>query len=192
MRILLAEDDRVSQTISKRVLERFGYQVTVADDGEEAWRTHSLEPFQIVLTDWKMPEVDGLELTRKIRQGDTNIYTYVILLTAIGGERERYLDAMSAGVDDFLRKPMDPVELELRLRVAKRILEAMSRIYSLETMVTICAYTKQVNIPDEGWQTIETFLRRHLGLTLTHGVEPGYYESHIRPQLERLKAQRRH
>jgi DNA-binding response OmpR family regulator len=99
---------------------------------------------------------------------------------------------MSAGVDDFLKKPLDPVELELRLRVAKRILEAMSRIYSLETMVTICAYTKQVNIPDEGWQTIETFLRRHLGLTLTHGVEPGYYESHIRPQLERLKAQRRH
>ena len=94
---------------------------------------------------------------------------------------------MDRGVDDFLQKPLDPVELRLRLHVAERILEATSRIRSLEDVLTICAYTKQVKIPAEGWQTIEQFMHDHLGIQLTHGVHPDYYERVIKPQLERLK-----
>lgn len=191
MRILLVEDDRVAQAICKRVLAGLGYEVTVAGDGLEALRLHSVEPFHLILTDWMMPGLDGLELTRTIRTEDTQFYTYIILLTANGGQRERYLEAMNAGVDDFLPKPLDKVELEVRLRVARRILEASSRIGSLERVLTICAYTKQIDFPEEGWQTIETFLKRHLGISLTHGVEPGYYEKVIRPQLEAIKAKTR-
>lgn len=191
MRILLAEDDRVSQALCRGVLESFGYDVSVAGDGLEALRMHAVEPFHLVLTDWMMPGLDGLELTRSIRQADAKFYTYIILLTANTGQRKTYLEAMHAGVDDFLPKPLDPVELEVRLRVAKRILEASSRIGSLERVLTICAYTKQIDFPEEGWQTIETFLRRHLGITLTHGVEPGYYEKVIRPELEAIKAKTR-
>ena len=59
---------------------------------------------------------------------------------------------------------------------------------SLENMLTICAYTKKINFPDEGWQTIEEFITRHLGIKVSHGVSPDYYERVIKPELEKLKA----
>lgn len=75
----------------------------------------------------------------------------------------------------------------IRLRVAERILHATLRMQHLENVLTICAYTKKINFPEEGWQTIEEFMKRHLGITLTHGIEPDYYEQVIVPQLEDLK-----
>jgi len=94
---------------------------------------------------------------------------------------------MEAGADDFLAKPLDRIELSVRLEVAQRILKATSRIQSLENVLTICAYTKKIKFPDDGWQTIEEFMRRHLGITLSHGIEPGYYENVLKPQIEQLK-----
>lgn len=189
MRILLAEDEVVSRTLIARVLRDLGHEVTDVEDGEAAWRAYQVEPYKVVLTDWLMPRCDGLELIQRIRGQEDKNYTYILMLTANSSEREQYLEAMEAGADDFLPKPLDRIELEVRLGVASRILDANSRIHSLESALTICAYTKQVNIPDEGWQTIETFLRRHLGLSLSHGVEPGHYETVIRPQLEAMKRQ---
>ena len=96
---------------------------------------------------------------------------------------------MDVGVDDFLSKPMDRTELEIRLKVAERILRATSRIKSLENVLTICTYTKKIEIPEEGWETIEEFLRKHLGITVSHGISPDHYENVIKPQLEKLKKQ---
>ena len=94
---------------------------------------------------------------------------------------------MQAGIDDFLVKPLDRIELEIRLNVASRILKTNSHIHSLENVLTICAYTKKINFPEEGWQTIEEFMRNHLGLTVSHGIEPEYYDRVIKPQIEELK-----
>lgn len=171
------------------VLSRLGYSVTSVDNGETAWDTYLREPFQLVITDWMMPQCDGLELIRRIRGQEKKFYTYVLVLTANSDERAKYLEATEAGADDFLPKPLDRFDLEVRLLVAKRILLANSRIHSLENALTICAYTKQVNFPEEGWQSIETFLRRHFGITLSHGVEPRHFEKVIRPQLEAIKSQ---
>lgn len=189
MRILLAEDEVVARTLIARVLRDLGHEVTDVEDGEAAWRAYQVEPYKVILTDWLMPRCDGLELIQRIRGQEDKNYTYILMLTANSGEREQYLEAMHAGADDFLPKPLDRIDLEVRLGVANRILEANSHIHSLESALTICAYTKQVNIPEEGWQTIETFLRRHLGLSLSHGVEPGHYETVIRPQLEAMRRQ---
>jgi DNA-binding response OmpR family regulator len=191
MNILIAEDDFISRKLLINILEELGHSVTVASDGQEAWDSYKTQPARLVITDWLMPRVDGLELVRKIREDDQSDYTYIILLTANIGQRENYFKAMHAGVDDFLAKPLDRLELEIRLQVAQRILKASSHIRSLENVLTICAYTKKINFPDEGWQTIEEFLRRHLGLTLSHGIEPEYYDRVIKPQLEDLKAQSR-
>lgn len=187
MDILIAEDDLISRKLLVNILKEQGHVVTVSNNGEDAWRAYKLQPSRLVITDWLMPNMDGLELVRRIREKDLSDYTYIILLTANIGQRENYFKAMQAGVDDFLTKPLDRLELEIRLKVAERILKASSHIDSLESVLTICAYTKKVNIPDEGWQTIEEFMRNHLGLTVSHGIEPEYYEREIVPQLEKLK-----
>ncbi len=191
MNILIAEDDYISRKLLINILEELGHTVTSAADGQEAWECYQLQPFRLVITDWLMPRMDGLELVRRIRENDLSDYTYVILLTANIGQRENYYKAMRAGVDDFLAKPLDRMELEIRLQVAQRILKASSHIASLENVLTICAYTKKIKFPDEGWQTIEEFMRKRLGLTLSHGIEPEYYERVIKPQLQQLQAQAR-
>lgn len=192
MEILVAEDDDLSGRLIRSVLEELGHSVHLSEDGLSAWEAFQLQPCRLLVCDWLMPRMNGLELVRRIRESEITDYTYVIMLTANVGERENYLTAMEAGVDDFLAKPLDRQELEIRLQVAKRILEANSRIQSLESMLTICAYTKRIHFPEEGWQSIETFLKNHLGVSLSHGIDPDYYETTIRPQLELLAAEPPH
>src|SRR4051794_25973486 len=124
MRILIAEDDTVSRLIIQRVLERFGHECRVVGDGAEAWRAYQDGSYDVVLTDWVMPELDGLELCRRIRQHPGSSYTYVILLSVLN-DRGHYLMGMHAGADDFLVKPLDPEELQARLASASR----MSRLH---------------------------------------------------------------
>lgn len=188
MNILIAEDDLISRKLLTNILMELGHEVTVAHDGEEAWRMYQMRPTRIVISDWLMPKLDGVGLVNRIRAHPESEYTYVIMLTANVGQRENYFKAMRSGVDDFLAKPLDRIELSIRLEVAQRILKATSRIHSLENMLTICAYTKKINLPEEGWQTIEEFMRRHLGITLSHGVDPNYYEEVLKPQLEQMTA----
>lgn len=187
MNILIAEDDFISRKLLVTNLEQQGYSVNVARDGEEAWAMFNAIPVRLVISDWLMPGIDGLELCRRIRQRPKTDYTYFILLTANVSDENNYHKAMQEGVDDFLSKPMDRHQLNIRMRVAERIIKSTSRIKSLENILTICAYTKKINFPDEGWQTIEEFMDRHLGIKVSHGIEPNYYEKVIKPQLEQLK-----
>ncbi|MGE9296912.1 MAG: response regulator [Puniceicoccales bacterium] len=187
MNVLIAEDDQISQNLLKTNLQQMGYQVTVASDGEEAWRIYNACPTRIVVSDWLMPNLDGLGFLQRIRERKESDYTYFIMLTANVGDEQNYVKAMDAGVDDFLSKPLDRTQLKMRLRVAERILESTSRIKSLENILTICTYTKKINFPDEGWQSIEEFIERHLGLKVSHGIDPDYYQRVIKPQLEELK-----
>lgn len=191
MQILVAEDDHISRKLITTILEKLGHDLYVAENGEEAWRMFEMTPVRLVVSDWLMPKMDGLELCRRIRESDAADYVYFILVTANAAERENYYRAMDVGVDDFLGKPLDRGELEIRLRVAERILRATSRIESLESVLTICTYTKKIRIPDEGWETIEEFLHKHLGITVSHGVDPDHYDKVIKPQLEELKKQTR-
>lgn len=187
MNILVAEDDFISRKLLTNILEELGHVVTPTNDGEEAWKAYEAMPTRLVICDWLMPRMDGLQLVERIRENDHSDYTYIIMLTANVGQRENYYKAMRSGVDDFLAKPLDRIELEIRLKVAQRILRASSRIESLESVLTICAYTKKIKFPDEGWETIEEFMKSRLGITLSHGIEPAYYEEVIKPQLAELK-----
>lgn len=191
MQILVVEDDPVARALITTVLKQLGHELIVAEDGEIAWRLYQTTPVRLVVSDWIMPNLDGLELCRKIRESEETDYTYFICLTANAAQRENYYKAMDVGVDDFLSKPLNRTELEIRLKVAQRILKATSRIQSLENVVTICAYTKKIRLPEEGWETIEEFLHKHLGITVSHGIDPDHYERVIKPQLAQLKRQTR-
>ncbi|MDW8103776.1 MAG: diguanylate cyclase [Armatimonadota bacterium] len=132
MRVLIAEDDNVSRLILRRALEDLNFSVVAARDGEEAWHLYQQQPFPLVISDWMMPDVDGLELCRRIRAQQNEGYTYFILLTARDSREDR-LHAMEVGADDFLSKPLDRAELASRLSVARRILEMEHRLREANT-----------------------------------------------------------
>jgi two-component system, NtrC family, sensor kinase len=122
MRVLIAEDDPVSRRLLESYLQKWGYSVTAATNGAEAWRHFQEGTFAIVITDWMMPEIDGLELIRRIRAARRNGYTHAILLTA-KSQKEDLIEGMEAGADDFLTKPFDRDELRVRLRAAERLID---------------------------------------------------------------------
>ena len=122
MKVLVAEDDKDSRELLTWILQKLGYQVVVAVDGKQAWDEYRHGKFRLVISDLLMPDIDGLELCRRIRAANHRDYTYIILLTALIGKKH-YLAGMEAGADDFVTKPFDPDELRARLRVAERILK---------------------------------------------------------------------
>ncbi len=123
LRVLVAEDDRVAARVLERLLCQEGHEVRVAHDGKQAWMMYQQEPVPVVITDWMMPEMDGLELCRRLREHPHDGYVYIIMLTASNREQGK-LRALESGADDFLTKPLDPAELQARLHVAQRILMA--------------------------------------------------------------------
>lgn len=121
MKILIAEDDVVSRRLLASTLERWGHEVTAAASGLEGWALFQQAEFPMVISDWVMPDLDGLELIRRIRASKrTPLYVYAILLTA-KWEKQDLVEAMEAGADDFISKPFDREELRVRLRAGERI-----------------------------------------------------------------------
>ena len=125
MRVLIVEDDPVSGLVLERTLQRWGYEVIKAKDGEEAWKKYQVAPVSLVITDWMMPHADGLELCRRIRNLARESYTYIILLTA-KSQKSDLVEGMNAGADDFMTKPFDSAELQVRLRAGERVLNLES------------------------------------------------------------------
>ncbi|MBI5688658.1 MAG: response regulator transcription factor [Verrucomicrobia bacterium] len=185
MRILAIEDQPVAAMQLLAVLKSQGHTVDAAHDGEEAWRMLESGGHRIVVSDWRVPGIDGLQLCRMIRNrgGD---YVYFILISSIKVTRERQAEALAAGVDDFLRKPVDPDELGMRLHVAARIIEFTNRVQQLESFLPICGYCKKVRSDEKYWQAIEDYYARKQGTKFSHGICPDCYQKVMLPQLARL------
>ena len=128
VRVLIAEDDTVSRSILRRTVERRGHDCVVAVDGADAWERFRERRPDVVVSDRMMPNLDGLELCRRIRAhaAAEDGYTYVIL-TSVLSDRDHFLTGMEAGADDYLAKPVDPDELLARLGAASRV-TALHRI----------------------------------------------------------------
>jgi two-component system chemotaxis response regulator CheY len=128
MKIVIAEDDAVPRLILSRALKLLNFEVTALSSGEDAWNHLRSNDAQVLITDWMMPGMDGLELCRKLRERNEPIpYLYVILLTARSSREDR-LKALDAGADDFLSKPVDDAELFARLNVARRIMTMQEQL----------------------------------------------------------------
>jgi diguanylate cyclase (GGDEF)-like protein len=121
MKILIAEDQPTAALFLRRMLEKMGHEVVLAPDGEAAWRMIRDGDAPLLISDWMMPHLDGLELCHRLRASGGDRYIYIILLTSLD-RREDKLNGLRAGADDFLTKPPDPDELAVRLEIAGRIL----------------------------------------------------------------------
>jgi putative two-component system response regulator len=131
--ILLVDDDPICLALLADVLRTMGYEVVVANDGKQAFDLICQGDVRIVLSDWQMPALSGIELCRLIRRRQLSAYVYFILLTSLS-RKENLVAGLEAGADDFLTKPFEPEELHVRLRVAERIVSLENReliIFSL-------------------------------------------------------------
>jgi diguanylate cyclase (GGDEF)-like protein len=127
LRVLIADDEPVSRLMLQRAVQGCGHDANVVANGAEALQVVQTSEFDVVITDWVMPFMDGLELCRRVRERADASYTYIIVLTALG-DKAHFLEGMEAGADDYLAKPFDAEELRARLIAAARVMDLHQRL----------------------------------------------------------------
>lgn len=185
MKILAVEDDSVARSVLLKALRGLGHETIGASDGDSAWSLLETEPIKMVVSDWIMPNGDGLDLCRRIRARPD--YIYFILLTGRGASEENRRAATDAGVDDFLTKPVDMEELWTRLRVAERILRYTTQVRQLEQMLPICSYCKKIRDDHNYWQQMEAYINERTGSEFSHSVCPDCYQQVVMPEIAKLR-----
>jgi DNA-binding response OmpR family regulator len=155
-----------------RTLETWGFEVAIAHDGRAAWeQIVSDTPPALAIVDWEMPELDGIELCRRVRATRLRPPIYVILLTA----RTSRLDlvaGLEAGADDYLTKPFDPDELRARIHVGLRTLRLIADIKQLTGLLPICTYCKRIRSDHDYWDQVEHYIAEHTDAVFSHGICP--------------------
>jgi PleD family two-component response regulator len=132
MKTLIADDDDITRLLLSSALTKLGHEVHEATNGREAWDAWHGGEFPLIISDWMMPDLDGLEFCRRIRAERRADYTYIVLLTSRSG-KTNYLEAMTAGADDFVTKPFEKDAFAARVRVAERILRLHANLRAANT-----------------------------------------------------------
>jgi DNA-binding response OmpR family regulator len=186
MKILIAEDDCTSRTLLARVLKNVGHEVVETVSGTDALKK-MLEPDapRLAVLDWMMPEMDGLEVIRRVRQRQTDRPPYLIMLTA-KGEKTDIIAGLEAGANDYLAKPFNAGELRARVEVGRRMIEmqdvladkveelrqAIEQIKTLRGIVPICGHCKQIRDDEGYWHQLEVYVRDRTEAEFSHGICP--------------------
>lgn len=201
MKILLAEDDPVFALLLQRLLEG-EYEVLLVRDGVQAWEALLAENApQLAVLDWLMPQMDGIEVCRRVRRQPEMASTYLILLTS-RDQIQDILAGFEAGADDYVIKPCDPGELRARVRVGRRVVQlqsalaahvaqlqqALTSVRQLQGLLPICSYCKRIRNDHNYWEQLETYLSDHTEASFSHGICPSCYQSIMKPQLESAAA----
>jgi len=171
MRILIADDDATCRLLLETALKRLGHDVHSTINGRQAWEAYQKSNHPVVISDWMMPDWDGLKLCRAIRSTNSRQYTIVLLLTARGG-KANFLEAIKAGADDFLTKPFDEDQLAARLAVAERMLGLWTHVKQLEGLLPICAFCKRIRDESASWSQVEEYVAQRSNAHFTHGICP--------------------
>ncbi len=202
MKILIAEDDAVSRRVLEATLVKFGYDVVVAGDGAQAWALLEGEDApRLAILDWMMPELDGVEICRRLRGIPNVAPPYLILLTA-KSSKEDVVTGLDAGANDYLTKPFDRAELRARVQVGAHVLElqsnltdrvrelegALAQVKQLEGLLPICSYCKKIRDEQNFWQRVDSYLSEHTDVMFSHGICPDCYRDVVQPQLDQIAA----
>jgi phosphoserine phosphatase RsbU/P len=189
--VLIADDDRATAQALSRTLERWEFTVTVKANGAEAWEIlRGPEAPPLAILDWMMPEIDGREVCRLVRQEAARPNAYLILLTSRDSSTD-IVAGLEAGADDYLVKPFDPAELQARIHVGTRVLGlqerlesrvkelqlALSEVKQLSGLLPICSYCKRVRSDDNYWHQVDAYIAHHTDAEFSHGICPPCFET---------------
>ncbi len=201
LKLLVADDDPVTREIIERLLTKWGYDVSLACDGNEAYQILEAEDGpKLAVLDWVMPEMYGPEVCRRIRKLKRSEPVYLILLTA-KGLKEDVVEGLEAGANDYITKPFDSEELRARVQVGRQMAElqslmaarvrqleeAMAHIKTLQGFIPICSYCKKIRDDKNYWQQIESYLADHADIQFSHGICPDCYEKYVVPEIKSLQ-----
>jgi two-component system cell cycle response regulator len=172
MRILIAEDDAVSRRVLQAFLQKWGFEVVAATDGEAAWHILEQEDApRLAVLDWMMPGLAGIEVCRRVRARLERPYVYMLLLTA-RGQKEDLLEGMKFGADDYISKPFDPKELQARLHVGQRIVQLQDELITAREALRFQATHDFLTGARNRAEILET-LRRELARSRREGSAVG-------------------
>ena len=201
MKILIAEDDHISRKILQTILTKQGNEVTAAEDGLKALEALKKETPDILITDWMMPNLDGLQLSRQVRALNLPSYVYIILLTALT-DKQRIIEGLDAGADDYITKPYDKTELMARVKAGERVIqlektlrqknlelsEALVQVKQLKGIVPICMHCKKIRNDENYWQQVEVYVAEHTEADFSHSICPECLEEHYPDYAKKKKA----
>lgn len=181
MKILIADDDPIIRQVLMNLLSKWGYGVVPTTNGAEAWEVLQHDTsLRLGIFDWFMPEINGMELTRRIR--DANIAPFHIMLCTARGGKDSLLDALEAGVDDFISKPFDKEVLQARIKVGVRAVELQSYLIQrlseaegatqglaqLKNFVAVCSVCGNARDMQDQWHKIQLPFPTNTGDTAFH------------------------
>ena len=200
MKILIAEDDPVTNEMLVLLLKQWGYQVLTTHNGTEAWQAfQAAEAPALAILDWQMPGLDGVEVCRRIRLRPDLKHVYLLILTSMSRPDE-IVAGLEAGANDYIIKPFKAPELRARLSVGARMVElqlelaeqvselekALSEVKQLRGILPICSYCKKIRDDRNYWEQVEDYFARHTDARFSHSFCPDCYEKIIKPQLDGL------
>ena len=192
MRILIAEDDFTSRSILTAILTKQNHTVAATVNGSEAWEAMKQpDAPRLAILDWMMPEMDGIEVCRRIRSMKTDQPPYLLMLTTKGFKVD-IVEGLEAGADDYLSKPYDTAELLARIEVGRRMLEmqarlnqkieelqeALEHIRTLQGILPICSFCKKIRDDQGYWRQVEVYVRDHSDADFSHGICPDCMKRH--------------
>ena len=200
MKILIADDHVIARRILEEAIGDLGHDVTVVCDGREAWDELSIARYDVVISDWVMPRIDGIELCRRLRARKGEPFIYVMLVSARNSS-EDIVKGIMAGANDFITKPVERSELRARLHAAERMVDlerslagrlidlerALEEVATLRSLLPICMYCKSIRNDQQAWDDIEEYLRRHANAECTHSICPDCYTTHVQPMLDEMQ-----
>jgi len=186
MRVLIVEDDRSTRRLLAGLIESWGRTAVLAENGQQALAAFDTgDAPQLVLLDWMLPDVNGLELCRKVRTLGGPVPPHIIMLTSRADSGD-LVAGLDAGADEYLVKPVDPIELRARLNAGERMIDLQQRladrVAELETalgsvqkltgLLPICAYCHSIRDDSNYWHRVEEYVSEHSDVTFSHGICP--------------------
>jgi len=205
MRILIAEDDRVSRRLLETCLRKWGHEVQEVADGAAALeRLQQEDAPNLAIVDWMMPGIDGVEVCRRARGRPVTRPLYIILLTARTAP-EDIAYALDAGADDYVTKPFNPAELRARVGVGIRVVQlqrelaarigdleaSLAHVSELQGILPICSYCRRIRNEANSWARLEEYVVTHSAARFSHGICPECRKAAVEPELEEERNTRR-
>lgn len=201
MKILIAEDDAISQIMLNAMVVKAGYEPVLTGNGLNAYEILAKpDAPKLAVLDWMMPGMDGVEVCRKIRELKSDQPAYLILLTS-RDNREDIVHGLKSGANDYIVKPYDVEELQVRIGVGRKVVElqsllagrivelqvALAQIKTLQGILPICMYCKKIRDDKRYWQQVESYIANHTEAQFSHSICPDCYKKYVQPELDQIK-----